>query len=900
MAIPLLRTKLLQPQLQAGPIRRERLLNELDLGLTQGRRLTLVSAQAGAGKTTLLADWLHGRLKGRGWDVGWLALDPADNEPTRFLTYLLAALQQALPALDGGLMAVLDSPQAPPVEALLTALINQLSELQAPVTLVLDDYHVIEELAIHQALAFLLEHQPPSLHLVVATRADPALPLARLRARNQLTELRAADLRFTAEEAAAFLNDFMGLRLVAGEIAALEARTEGWIVGLQLAALSLRGKDSAAAADFIAAFSGTQQFVLDYLAEEVFQQQPDPVQSFMLQTAILDRLCGPLCDAVTLPVPDTGESQMMLERLVEANLFVLPLDEERRWFRYHRLFADLLRQRLERSRADQTAGLHGRAAGWLAANGFAGEAFDHWLAAGAYDEAARLVEEQGFKMLEQGQLVALLGWLARLPEGVILAKPWLAIYHAWALLLSGQAQAVESRLEAAEQALETVGPVDRVLRGHIAAIRAYLAALQGAVPQAIALAHSALALLPEEAASVRSIVAFTLGGINYMSEDLTGAAQAFAEATVMGRRAGNIHVAAPALRALGNLQAAQGRLHQAAATYREALGLVETPEGRPLPLAAGSLLGLGDLAYEWNDLAAAEEHIRASLELSRQWGHHDSTAHSLLSLAQVQQARGDIEAAGRLLAEAAELAQQHTLDPTSAPRLAAMRMGMQLSQGEIAVVLDELGRRGLSPESTPSLLREAELVVLVRALLASGQARQARMLAGRLVEAASLSGRQGDAVRLLALSSLGWQAEGKSQQALADLGSALRLGRASAMVRSFVDLGDALVALLRQVPKGSDLAGYASCLLDAFGAGRPSASLTAFGEPEQPLVDPLSPRELEVLALIAEGLSNRQIADELIISVGTVKAHTSNIYGKLGVGSRAQAMVAARQLGILK
>ena len=404
MPIPLLLTKLLPPPLPAGVVPRERLLDQLDLGLAQGHRLTLVSAQAGAGKTTLLASWFHRRLKHRGLNPSWLALDSTDNEPARFLTYLITALQQAAPLIDNGLLAALNSPQTPPVAALVTELINQLTEVKTPLVLFLDDYHLIENLDIHQAVAFILEHQPPSLHLVLATRADPTLPLARLRARNQLTELRAVDLRFTADEAMTFLNEVMGLRLTAQDIEALGARTEGWIAGLQLAALSLRGKDGTAAADFISAFGGTHHFVLDYLAEEVFQLQPQPVRSFLLQTAILDRLCGPLCDAITQPESGRLDGQARLEQLVADNLFLLPLDEERRWFRYHRLFADLLRQRLERTRPDLIASLHRKAADWLAANGFAGEAIEHWLAAGNYHEAAQLAEARGFEMLEHGQL----------------------------------------------------------------------------------------------------------------------------------------------------------------------------------------------------------------------------------------------------------------------------------------------------------------------------------------------------------------------------------------------------------------------------------------------------------------------------------------------------------------
>ncbi|MCB0254373.1 MAG: AAA family ATPase [Anaerolineae bacterium] len=899
MTLTLLRTKLLPPPSPPSVIQRERLLDQLDRGLAQGRKLTLVSAQAGAGKTTLLAGWLHRRLKQRALAVGWLGLDPADNDPTRFLSYLLAAFQEAAPALDDSLQSTMRSPQPPPAEVLLTALINQLSELATPLVIFLDDYHLIETLAIHQALTFLLDHQPANLHLVLATRADPALPLARLRTRDQLNELRISDLRFSTEEAARFLNNGMNLQLTSNDIQTLESRTEGWVAGLQLAGLSLRGRDLAATTAFIAAFGGTHHFVLDYLAEEVFQQQTEQVQSFLLQTAILERLCGPLCDAVTRPGSGLLDSQSMLERLVEENLFLLPLDEERRWFRYHRLFADLLRQRLARSSPELVNTLHRRAAGWLSTNGYPGEAFEHWLAADAGEEAAQLAEELGFEMLEQGQLTLLLSWLTRLPEQAVQSRPWLCVYYAWALLLSGQPMAVETHLQAAEQHNEAVGWADPSLRGNIDAIRSYMLALQGAIPEAIGFARSALVTLPEDAASVRSIVAFTLGGINFLSGNVLDAEQAFAEAAAMGRRSGNLHVAAPALRSLGNLLVTQGKLHQAAATYREALRLAETAQGRTLPVAAGSLLGLGELAYEWNDLTAAEEHSRVGIELSRQWGNYDTMAHGLLSLAHVEQARGDPAAARRLLDEASQLAQEHTLDVTFEPRLVAMRVRLDLEAGEAAAALSELRRRGLRSDSALSLPREAELLVLVQAMLAGGQVNKAKGLLARLIDAAGNSGRHGDEARLLAFSALAWQTQGDGRQALANLVRALRLAQPGDMVRSFVDLGGLLADLLRQIPAHSDVAGYASRLLNAFPAPFPVPSVASLS-PNQSLVEPLSDRELEVLALLARGFSNRQIADKLIISVGTVKAHTSNIYGKLGVRSRAQAVIAARDLGLLE
>jgi LuxR family maltose regulon positive regulatory protein len=925
---PLLQTKLHVPPVRAEGVSRPRLIERLDAGLS--RRLTLLSAPAGFGKTTLLSEWIH--AQGRATlplKAAWVSLDEGDNDPARFLAYLIAALQTLEPHLGDGVLEAFQAPQPPSLEALLTSLINEVvarpkgDAESRPHVLALDDYHTIKAQPIHQAVAFLLDHLPPQVHLVIASRSDPPLSLARLRGRGQLTELRVDDLRFTADEAAAFLNEAMGLALSTKEVAALEARTEGWITGLQLAALSLQGRTAEHTARFIDAFTGSNRYVLDYLVEEVLSREPEEIQAFLLQTSILNRLCGSLCDAVldvrewtlegglaqpfvanTFQCPAStrniqASSQQVLERLEAANLFVVPLDNERCWYRYHRLFADLLRSRLGH---EQSLPLHRRACDWYEQNGFVAEAISHALAAGDMNRAAGLIQANGLRMLMNGELTTLLSWLAALPGESICARPWLCIYHAWAFLLTGQLEAVEPRLQ---HALATSGmqSLTPEMRGHAAAIRAYVAATTGDIPHAIERAHQALELLPEEEGTVRSVVAFTLGGVYLLAGNVAGARQAFAEASSLGRRAGNIHVAVPAICSLAELQAEQGQLHQAAETYQEALRLAVSGGARPLPVAARIYSGLSALLYEWNDLEAAEQHLLISVELGRLWGNADALAGDYGELARVYQAQSRWESAWSTLQEAERLVRDRAVNPLTAVQVAAHRVRLQLAKGDLAAASRWAQEHNLAAHDELDYRREYEHLILASVLIAQNELDQATRLLPRLLKAAESGGRLGRAIEIMALQALAAQAQGDGAEALAALERALSLAQPEGYVRTFVDKGESMAQLLRQAASRGIAPGHVTRLLNDFETGDERRATEETGStfilPRSPLVEPLSEREMEVLRLVATGLSNREIADQLVIAVSTVKSHTNTIFGKLDVKSRTQAVARAGELGLL-
>src|SRR5437588_1521367 len=570
MPTPILATKLYIPRLRPNVVSRPRLIERLHEGLH--RNLTLIAAPAGFGKTTLVSEWLAGGAR----PTAWLSLDEGENDPARFLTYLVAALRTIAPTLGEGVLGALQSPQPPPPEAMLTALLNDLTTISDHLVLVLDDYHVLDAKAVDHALTFLLEHLPPQMHLVIATREDPPLPLARLRARGHLTEVRAADLRFTPSEAAAFLNQVMGLDLSAEDIAALERRTEGWIAGLQLAAISLQGREDVPG--FIRAFTGSHHFVLDYLLEEVLGQQDARLQTFLLHTSILHRMSGPLCDAVLLDPSASG--QATLEHLERANLFLVPLDNERRWYRYHHLFADLLRQRLHQSfvsspgdAESQVNELHRRASVWYEDHGLEIEAFHHAVAANDVEHATRLVEGKGMPLQFRGAVTPVLHWLESLPKTVLDARPSLWVMYASALSMTGQLTGVEPKLQAAEAALQGAEPDDqtRNLVGHIAAIRPLLAAAQNQVETIIAQSRRALEYLHPDNLAVRTATIWKLGIAYQLQGQRAAASQAYAEAIAVSEASGNLIIHISAAVGLGNVQESENLLYVAVQTYERIL-----------------------------------------------------------------------------------------------------------------------------------------------------------------------------------------------------------------------------------------------------------------------------------------------------------------------------------------
>jgi LuxR family maltose regulon positive regulatory protein len=885
-------TKLLFPLVRPRLVPRPRLVGRLQAGL-QGP-LTLISAPAGFGKTTLLGEWRAGA--GRDWPVAWLSLDAGDNDPLRFLLYLAAALESAQADLTGHTLALLQSRQTPVVDVVLNLLAYELSGCPRDVALVLDDYHEITNLELHQGLEFLLAHLPPAVHLVLLTRADPPLPLARLRARNQLIEIRAADLRFTAEETAAFLNDVMGLGLSPGNVAALERRTEGWAAGLQLAALSLRGREDPSA--FVATFSGSHHYIVDYLVEEVLDRQPEAVRSFLLQTAILDRLSGPLCDTLT----GRSDGQAVLEQLEQGNLFLTPLDDQRRWYRYHPLFADVLRNRLRQADAGALPELLHRAAAWFEENDLLYEALNHALALPDPGRAARLLSDHWLQLTQECSLSTFARWIESFPAEVIQDHPRLGLIYAWTLWELGHPDAVGRYIEGAEQALTRQlaagqarrdDPRVRVLQAEITAWRATIAASKGDLPAALDLSCQSLAMAPEGASVARGLALAKLFDAYSEMGWLEKAAHACADALAEARAAGNPGPVASTAFNLGQLFVVQGLLHRAAEVYQEGLRYAQH-RGQVQMLAYGMVhLGLSDVLYEWNDLDAAGRHIELGLELSQQAGRPVETQAGQIYQARLRRARGDPQGALGQLDQAARMAQQAEVSVFQED-LSFWRARLYAELGDpwpATAWLDgtrlHVGER-LGYEGGVRALRAARLQLLV------GQLDEAVDILEDIVRAAAASGAQGWQIKGLVLQAAAWHRKGHGAPALEALEEALVLAAPEGYVRTFLDEGAGLLDLLRQAGRRGRAKGDAARLLAAAAPpGPPAAAAARF------LVEKLSAREMEVLRLLAAGKSNREIADALVLAEGTVKKHLSNIFGKLGVRNRTACVARARELGLL-
>jgi LuxR family transcriptional regulator, maltose regulon positive regulatory protein len=912
MSTPVLATKLYVPLSQPGVVPRPRLTERLNEGLH--RKLTLISAPAGSGKTTLVGEWVAGVER----PAAWLSLDEGDNDPTRFLTYLVAALQTVAPDIGEGVLGVLGSPQPPPTESLLTALLNETTTVPDDFVLVLDDYHVVDARAIDDALVFLLEHLPPRMHLVIATREDPHLPLARLRARGQLTELRASDLRFTLSEAAEFLNSVMGLGLSAEDIAALETRTEGWIAGLQLAALSMRGREDVAG--FIRAFTGSHRFVLDYLVEEVLQRQPERVRSFLLQTAILDRLSGPLCDAVTGGKDGRG----MLEALERGNLFVFPLDDERQWYRYHHLFADVLQARLMEEQNDRVPALHQRASEWYEHNGLPSDAIRHALAAEDFERAASLVELAALEMLGSGREDTLFGWLEALPDELVGARPVLSVYYALMLLGRGGFEAVHARLQDAERWLDTtvetdeqgeVSSVDMVvvnqvafrsLPGTIAVVRAYHAGALGEVLSASNHARRALELLPEDDHLWRGAAAALLGIAYWTLGDLEAAHRSFAEGVAHHKMAGHTRFQIAGTYILADIRIAQGRLREAVRTYEQSLRIAEE-HGELVWGTASLYVGLSELHCEQGDLEAATELLMRSQELGAHFGLPETRYRWYVAMARIKEAQGDLDGVLDLLEEA-ERQYVESPDPDVRP-IAALKARVWIRQGRLTEALSWAREQGLSAHDDLSYLREFEHITLARVLLAEYKRERVERsihrsmgLLERLLTAAQKGGRTGSVIEILVLQALAYEVQGDRPTALAPLERALSLAAPEGYVRIFVDEGLPMAGLLSEATANGIMPDYTARLLAAFEAEEhesEDSSHLPLALPAQSLTEPLSGRELEVLQLIARGFSNREIGERLFITLMTVKGHNRRIFAKLLVGRRTEAVARARELDLL-
>ena len=926
---PLLATKLRIPPVRPGRVVRRRLIEQLNSSLHH--KLTLVSAPAGFGKTTLLCEWVAHIAAGAEGEgpivpdlapptcpsVAWLEVDEADNDLPHFWRYVVAALQ-------GAGVPLSQTQQSPPASTdppLVIALANDLASSPRPLVLILDDYHFIEAGEVHRVINDLLGCLPSQAHLVIATREDPPLALARRRARSELLEIRAADLRFTVEEATEFLRVDMGLDLSGEDIAALEQRTEGWAVGLQLAALSLRNRPDKRA--FIATFAGDDRYVMDYLVEEVLQQQPPHIQAFLLQTSILERLTAPLCNGVT----GRNDSRAILASLDQANLFVVPLDNRREWYRYHYLFAGLLRHRLGQTEGDPVAApLHRRASTWHDENGFPSEAIQHALAAADFERAATLIEQHALPMLFRSEITPPLAWLKALPGDMLRSRPRLCIIHAWCLLLAHlvSPEPVEQRLQEAEQALQACPPGDPaydMVASHVSAIRAFIARVHHDVPQtALDLSLQALDGLAEDDLRLRGFLTMNLASAYLRLGDADAAIRAFAEAQRIGEANGDYYTVLIAVHRQAYILSKQGRLREAARICGQSLQSIIEPaeqKGRPIPAAGAIHNALGAVLLEWNDIEGASSALHKGIELLALTGERRVQVRGYATLARLKYAQADIAGALDTLERARPLWRG------SDSYAAALQIRIRLTQAEnnpaemaaawrwaqeCQIALDD-------GEKAPLIYLEedwryAERLTLARLLIVQrrAQAHQEdgpdlgpllRFLARQLPLAAA-GGWNERAIELAILQALALQAQGESAPALAALDRALALAEPEGYLRIFLDEGAPLAPLLYQAAERGIAREYAGRLLAAMldrGTGTVEHAAAAGQQPA--LVEPLSGREIEVLRLIAAGLSNREIATQLCITPGTVKVHTSHIYGKLHAHSRTQALYRARVLGIL-
>ena len=906
----LLATKLHMPAPRPGLVPRPRLAEQLDEGLTRG--VILVCAPAGYGKTVVLADWAR-----RGeHPAGWLSLDAGDNDPARFWRHAVAALDRVRPGVGDRVAPLLGPPTPSSFQGVVTALINELAGQPDAdeALLVLDDYHVIGSQLVHDSLGFLVQHRPDAICVVLASRNDPPLGLARLRALGQLAEVRAAELRFTPGEAAALLQQVAagsGLALPDQAVRALAERTEGWAAGLQLAGLSLRGQDDVAA--FVAAFTGSHRYVLDYLAEEVLERQSEQVRTFLLETSVLERLSGPLCDAVT----GRAGSQALLDQVERAGLFLVPLDEVRGWWRYHHLFADLLRARLQAEQPGRVAQLHRNAAAWCQEHGLADDAIRHAVAAGEMTWAAELVEQHFDAVLYlHGEGATTQRWISALPGELVRSRPRLLLAQSFLASYSGQLEAVEPLLDAAERASPggadapfepTVGRARSLLvnvPALIALQRSYLGQLRGDAEATMAFASRALAEFGEDEWLLGLVTRLNLG-IGEWLRGRAAEAESVLVATIPGwRTLGQPTLTAWVVHLLGQVQRAQGRLDTSAQTYRQALEMTAVPGRPPPPTAGPPYVGLGEVAYQRDDLNPALLYATEGIALCRQFVYKTPLAAGLATLAWIRQVTGDPAGALQAIDEAKQ-ASPGTAGPLNP--VPAQRARLLLAQGDLAAAARWTQENGLNEDDEPDYPSEQEYLVLARVLLAQARPGPALALLDRLHAAAAAQDRIGSLIEIGALRALAVAASGDADRAVDALAEALTLACPQGYVRVFADEGPPMAALLGhliaaqrtgQAPAGVPL-GYLARLQRAFGAGPPAPEPGRDTVAVPGIVYPLTSRELEVVEMLAAGRSNQSIAAELVVTLDTVKKHVSHVLAKLGAANRTEAVARARELSLI-
>ena len=911
--MPLLTTKLHIPTPRSDLVARPRLIERLDAGM-QGK-ITLISAPAGYGKSTLVSEWIaHAKIP-----VTWLSLDASENDITQFFIYLIAALQQINPNIGVDVQSILDAGADPPIENLLTALVNDITALAPRFALVLDDYHLIQEIKVHQAIDFLFDHFPPGMHMVILSRIDPPMSLGRLRAQRELTEIREADLRFTHDEVAAFLNQKMGLALSNQDIQNLETRTEGWIAGLQLAALTLRGRPDKH--DLIADFSGSHRHLIDYLVHEVLSQQPDKVQMFLLCTSILERFNASLCNALTQQI----SGREMLLFLEKANLFLISTDNERQWYRYHHLFADFLQQRLRESQPELVPELFIRASQWYEAQRMMDAAIDHAITGGDENQAARLLDEYAETLIVTNSDVnQMLHWANKLPVEVRAQFPRLCIYHAWALQFEYQLESLEPTLALAEAHLndptrlpESFPPA--VITGHINTIRAYTATKRGEFERSLNLSLATLEALPDEDTKdvllLRGVILLGLG-IGYLElGQIEAAYQAYQTALPLNQQVGNRYAALSCIYYMMFVDIARGALDRALANgemglfWIEEWSLLAGRQKRPARMLAHLRWNVGRVLYERDELDKAAEYLYKAAEyyeLVDSWHRISGYAY----LVDLNRALGEIEVALRYFRKLKNISLIPGLSFHDIP-LTAMIVERTLLLSQLRPDLNELFEEaihwaensGLDPSDEFSYMQEYEYRTLARVWIAQGKAEEAIPLLERLIASAEGAGRNGELIAVLSLQAVAYYANNKTENALTQLSRALALGEPQGYERTFVDLGTPMRNLLQIVAKQDMAFNYVCRLLDVFPDSESISNSSPASRPGrlgiEKLVEPLSDRETQILRLLVARLTYREIADELYLSVNTIKWYAKNIYNKLGVSKKSQAAARARELGLL-
>jgi LuxR family maltose regulon positive regulatory protein len=900
MKTPLLRTKLYIPPLRPGLVTRPRLIERLNAGLGRNggfaRKLTLISAPAGFGKTTLVTEWLGSAER----PFTWLSLEEGDNDPVRFWTYLIAAIQAVHPEVGHEARQIVSSPQLRSAEPVVISLLNEIAELADDLVLVLDDYHAIEAQQIHEGLSYLLDHQPPNLHVVLITRVDPPLSLARLRAHGQLIEIRALDLQFSSDEAAMLFNEVMNLRLKPEQVAALHLRTEGWIVGLQLAALSLRGHPSYGT--FIEQFTGSHQFVLDYLAEEVLRALPDAQRQFLLRTSILDRFCGALCRAVT----GNAASRRLLDEIRKGNLFLVPLEPGGRWFRYHHLFAEVLYALLERDHPDEIAALYQRAAAWFESEGHASEAVDHALRSGDVAQAKALILKHWLPMVHKGEVATLLRWLDALPEEIERDDPSVSLARCWALFLSGQHAAIASPLERANEAYEQMvseGTLDGALQSLVAAqlsmMRSVLARDRGEHAESAAHAERAVRHVPPEMSEVAGTAWNLLAGARAGAWDLDGAIEAYGRGIGLAVAGGNLVGAYMCTYRRAMYAILQGRLNEAEGACRSAIERGLRDSHGDLPATGWLHLAMAEIELERYCLEEAQAYLDDGLRIARPGGLGEAQRLGRYLGAHLAAARGDLDGALDILHDVERIVSAMN-DPYLGGELAIEWAALYLNAGEL-----DAARTKLTLLENKSAATQHAIMYLAcdwmppRLLCAEGRYDEALAGLDEAIRRARASNSTGERVRLLALQAVALDATGKREPARSVLREAVKLGASGGYIRRWLDAGPSIAPLLRDLREKKSLPHALHPYLDALLNACRSAFREAARQPASDMIDPLTARELQVLRLICAGYSNPEIARELVVTVNTVKKHAGNIYGKLGVRSRTQAVARVHELNLL-